>query len=97
MKLTSRYVPYITDAVLPAARDHLPHGTEARLTSKDVARFVSETCDTPDTRIAVLGVLGVLRAEGSNGAEVGLFVATLLVSVLGLALNLLNIAAQQSG
>lgn len=94
MKTTSRFVPYVTEAVLPAARDYLPHNPEARLTAADVDHFVSGTADSPDTRMAVIGVL---RAHSSNGAEVGLSVAALLVSVLGLALNLLNIAAQPGG
>lgn len=94
MKAASRFVPYITDAVLTEARDHLPHNAESRLTAADVDRFVSETADAPDTRMAVLGVL---RAHSSNGAEVGVSVTALLVSVLGVTLNLLSIAAQPDG
>lgn len=93
-KGTSRFVPYITAAVLPAARPYLPHGPHAALTAADVDRFVTDTAHSPGTRMAVLGVL---RAHGANGAEVGISVAALLISALGLAFNLLKVAARSDG
>jgi hypothetical protein len=94
VKGTSRFVPYITAAVLPEARPYLPHGPDAALTATDVDRFVTDTAHLPGTRMAVLGVL---RAHGANGAEVGISVAALLISALGLAFNLLKVAAQADG
>lgn len=44
-----------------------------------------------------MAVLGVLRAHGANGAEVGISVAALLISALGLAFNLLKVAARSDG
>lgn len=87
-------MPYITDAVLPAARPYLPQGPDAALTATDVDRFVSDTAHAPGTRIAVLGVL---RAHGANGAEVGISVAALLVSAIGLTFTLLSAAARFNG
>lgn len=90
----SKFVPYLTDAVLPAARGYLPAGPDARLTASDVKRFCRETASEPGTRIAVLGVL---RAHASNGAEVGISVTALMVSVLGFAFSLLNTIARPAG
>ena len=90
----SKFVPYLTDAVLPAARSYLPAGPDARLTASDVERFRCETASEPAIRMAVLGVL---RAHASNGAEVGISVTALMVSVLGFAFSLLNTIARPAG
>lgn len=92
--VTSRFVPYITDAVLPGAVTYLPDGPAARLTATDVDRFVTDTESEPGVRMAVLGVL---RAHASNGAEVGISLTALMIAVLGFAFGQLNGAAQLSG
>ncbi|MDF2915812.1 MAG: hypothetical protein K0S70_29 [Microbacterium sp.] len=92
--VTSRFVPYITDAVLPEAVTYLPDGPAARLTATDVDRFVTGTEFDPGVRMAVLGVL---RAHASNGAEMGISLTALMIAVLGFAFGQLNAASQLSG
>lgn len=91
---SSRFVPYITDAVLPEAAAHLPKGPESRLTAAEVERFVADTRARPEVRMAVFGVL---RAHASYGAEVGISLMALLVAVLGFALGLLNTVTRYEG
>ncbi|WP_336697135.1 hypothetical protein [Curtobacterium sp. USHLN213] len=92
--VTSRFVPYLTDAVLPEAVAYLPNGPAARLTARRVNRFVTGTALEPGVRMAVLGVL---RAHASNAAEVGTSLTALMIAVLGFAFGLLNTVAEFSG
>ena len=92
--VTSRFVPYITEAVLPEAMAYLPSGPATRLTATDVNRFVTGTASEPGVRMAVLGVL---RAHASNGAEVGISLTALMIAVLGFAFGLLNAVAEFRG
>lgn len=85
--LDSKNVPYVSDRVRVAARPFLPTGPDSKLDAAGVVRFVSETDDDPDTRMAVLGVL---RTHAANGAEVALSGMALLISVLGVAFSLLR-------
>lgn len=81
--LDHRDVPYITHQVEASAKAFLPNSSRARLNASVVERFVSETADDPDTRMAVLGVL---RTHAANGAEVVLSGTALLISVMGVVL-----------
>jgi len=81
--LDHKDVPYITDRVKVSARGFLPHSSHAELDARAVDRFVSETDDDPDTRMAVLGVL---PTHAANGSEVVLSGAALLISVMGVVL-----------
>lgn len=92
--IRSRFVPYITDAVLPEAVAYLPTGPESRLTATGVDRFIARTATEPGVRMAVLGVL---RAHASNGAEVGISLTALMIAVLGFAFGLLNAGTQFGG
>lgn len=92
--VTSRFVPYITDAVLPEAIAYLPSSPAARLTARGVNEFVTGTASEPGVRMAVLGTL---RAHASNGAEVGISLTALMIAVLGFAFGLLNAVAEFSG
>lgn len=85
--LAHRYVPY-RRAEMPAdVQQFIPEGPRAALTPEDVDAFVAAAHQSRSVR---LQVLGALRSDASNGAEVLLSLTALIVSVLGVALTALN-------
>lgn len=65
----------------------IPHGPDAELTPDAVDEFVKAAGASRSLRMAVLGAL---RSDAGNGAEVVLSLMALLISVVGVSLNLLN-------
>lgn len=65
----------------------IPHGPDAELTPEAVDEFVEAAGASRSLRMAVLGAL---RSDAGNGAEVVLSLMALLISVVGVSLNLLN-------
>jgi hypothetical protein len=64
--LQSKRVPYWPSSTALEVRRFLPERYQAPLRLEDVQRFVRETRKRPEVRLAVLGVL---RANSTNGAE----------------------------
>jgi hypothetical protein len=85
--LTHRYVPY-RRAEMPAdVQQFIPEGPHATLTPEDVDMFAAAARQSRSLRMQVLGAL---RSDASNGAEVLLSLTALIVSVLGISFTAIN-------
>ncbi len=78
------FVPYITDSVMPEAADYLPASADARLTAPAVSAFVRDTEESPDVRLAVLGVL---RSHSMNGAETPTAVVSVVLAAFAVVIS----------
>lgn len=65
----------------------IPEGPRAVLTPEDVDVFVAAAHQSRSVRMQVLGAL---RSDASNGAEVLLSLSALIISVLGIAFTAIN-------
>lgn len=85
--LTHRYVPYRRAAMPVEVQRFIPEGPRAALTPEDVDAFVAAAHQSRSLRMQVLGAL---RSDASNGAEVLLSLTALVVSVVGIAFTAIN-------
>lgn len=85
--MTHRHVPYRRPTMPDQVQRFIPEGPRATLTPEDVDAFVAAAHQSRGLRMQVLGAL---RSDASNGAEVLLSLTALIISVLGVALTALN-------
>lgn len=84
---THRYVPYRRAEMPAEVQRFMPAGPRAALTPEDVDAFVAAGHQSRSLRMQVLGAL---RSDASNGAEVLLSLTALVISVLGIAFTAIN-------
>lgn len=84
---THRYVPYRRTKMPAEVQRFIPEGPRAVLTPEDVDAFVTAGHQSRSVRMQVLGAL---RSDASNGAEVLLSLTALVISVLGIAFTAIN-------
>lgn len=85
--LTHRYVPYRRAEMPAEVQRFVPNGPRAALTPEDVDAFVAASHQSRSLRMQVLGAL---RSDASNGAEVLLSLTALIISVLGIVFTAIN-------
>lgn len=83
-QLQSKWVPYVDKRIPVGAHRFLPRGPYDALTAARVDDFVRVTATDRDIR---LQVLAVLRMHSSNGAEVVLGLAAILLAGLAIVVS----------